>query len=137
MHKFGYTEKSLITKLFDGTKEKQKSHEKKAHAKLEKSEKNFIGISKFLVTVELADEVNRSQREQLKKITVKTTYLEKWLNDRMQEEKNAKYSYMSFFEEYIRKRLLHFLFDKGIHIRKDKHCFQKYWWCFKDNWFSN
>ena len=36
VHKFGYIEQNLLTRLLEGTKEKQKSHNKLAHASIQK-----------------------------------------------------------------------------------------------------
>ena len=39
-HKFGYTEEKLQTRVIEGMKEKQESHEKIAHTKIQR-EKNI------------------------------------------------------------------------------------------------
>ena len=57
------------------------------------------------------DEVNRSQSEQLKKLTIKIVFLEKELNERIKEEQNT--NHMSFNEESI-KTLKRLIYDKGL-----------------------
>ena len=40
MHKFDYTEELLQTRLIEGTKKRQESHETLAHTKIEKIKKD-------------------------------------------------------------------------------------------------
>ena len=56
--------------------------------------------------IKLADEINSSQIDQSKKLTVKITYLEKRLNDRTKEEENVGHT--SLNEESIQKVLFIF-----------------------------
>ena len=85
-------------------KQKQEYHENLAYPKVERIENNQIGITKNLENIELVEDVNRSQSEQLKKLTAKLTNLGKRLNDRIKEKVNAsRDSQTSFKEESIRK----------------------------------
>ena len=82
MHKFGCTEEMLQTRLFRKMEEKQKSHENLVHTKIERTENNSTEINEVFNDNKLFEETNRSQSEQLKKLTSKITNLEKRLNDR-------------------------------------------------------
>ena len=52
MQKFGYTEEMLQTRLNGNMKEKQQSHEKLSHTKIETNENNIIKLSTKLTYLE-------------------------------------------------------------------------------------
>ena len=88
-HKFGYTEEKLPTKLTECMKQKQKPHERLAHTKIQKIEKDTNGITSQWDNIKVVVEVKRSQSEQLKNLTAKMTCLDKFLNDRIKSAENA------------------------------------------------
>ena len=80
MHKFGYTEEMLQTRLIENMKEKQESDEKLSHTKIETNENDIIKLSTKMIYLE-------------KKMLDCETKLEKYqdiLSNTVNEEDNIK-----------------------------------------------
>ena len=85
-------------------KEKQESHEKTAHMKMEKMEKDVNEMNIKLLGIKVVE-----QKEQSKKLTAKVIYLERRIKNRMKEKQNATLAFgdntslTSFNEESFKK----------------------------------